>query len=199
MVVDLEPEGGAVHAFGREIATETRFSDYRSVGGILFPFLSREIEIETGKVLNEMKITSIVLNEKLDPRVFSPPVLTLTPLQKLLADLFGERSDANAVMWTYRDFRRAHPDVDTDEGMEVIGYQMLKMGDHQAAVALLTANALAYPHSSGAAFGLGRSYRETGELVKARDQFETALRLDPANKRARDALKAMSDEKAKPD
>jgi len=64
---------------------------------------------------------------------------------------------------------------------------------------LLTANALAYPRSSGAAFGLGRAYRETRHFAKAREQFETAIRLDPDNKRARDALADMREEKAQRD
>jgi Tfp pilus assembly protein PilF len=72
--------------------------------------------------------------------------------------------------------------------MQIIGYQMLKMGDGASAVALLAANAADYPQSSGAAFGLGRAYCETKQLPKARAQFETALRLDPNNKRAWDAL-----------
>lgn len=178
----------SIHAFGKEMPTETRFSDYRSVTGVLFSFSSKEVEIATGKVLNEMKTSSISVNEKLDPDVFSPPVFKQTPLQKLMADVFGERSDINAVMWTYREFRHAHPEINSDESMQVIGYQMLKMGDGASAVALLAANAVDYPQSSSAAFGLGRAYSETKQLSKARGQFETALRLDPNNKRARDAL-----------
>src|SRR5207249_1330386 len=139
-----------------------------------FSFSSKEVEIASGKILNEMKITSITVNETLDPAVFSPPVFTPTPLQKLLTDLFGERSDVNAVMWTYHDFRRAHPDIDTDEALQVIGYQMLKMGDRSAAAVLLAANAADHPKSSGAAFGLGRAYWETKEFSKARAQFELA-------------------------
>ena len=34
-----------------------------------FPSPSKEVETATGKVLNEMKTTSIVLNQKLDPRI----------------------------------------------------------------------------------------------------------------------------------
>jgi tetratricopeptide (TPR) repeat protein len=88
-------------------------------------------------------------------------------------------------MWTYHDFVRAHTEIDTDEGMQVIGYQMPKMGDHRASVPLLAANAAEHPQSSGAAFALGRAYRETKEFANARAQFENALRLDPNNKRAR--------------
>ncbi len=142
----------AIHAFGGAVATETRFSDFRSVDGILFPFSSKEVEIATGKVLNEMRTTSIVANQNFDPAIFSPPVFPHTLLQTTMELLFGERTDGEAVMWTYRDFRRAHPDVDTDVAMQVTGYQMLKMGDHPAAVALLTANAADHPKSSGAAF-----------------------------------------------
>jgi hypothetical protein len=178
----------SVHAFGREIATETRFSDYRPIDGILFSFSSKEVEIATGKVLNEFRTTSITVNEKLDPAVFSPPTFTPGPLQKLLADLYGERTDVNAVLWSYHEFRRAHPEIETDEGMQAIGYQTLKMGDHPAAVALLEANAKEHPKSSDAFFGLGRAYREQKEFAKARAQFEMALKVDPDNKRARQAL-----------
>lgn len=102
-------------------------------------------------------------------------------------------------MWTYRDFRRARPDVDTDEGIEVIGYQMLKMGDNPSAVVLLSANLTDYPRSSAAGFGLGRAYQEAGQFANARRQFEAALRLDPTNARARAALAIVRDEKTKRD
>jgi hypothetical protein len=184
----------ASHAFGGAVATETRFSDFRPVNGILFPFSSKEVEIATGKVLNEMRTTSIVANQQLDPAIFSPPVFPHTLLQTTMELLFGERTDVEAVMWTYRDFRRAHPDVETDEAMQVIGYQMLKMGDHPAAVALLTANAADYSKSSGAAFGLGRAWRETRQTAKARAAFGSALRLDPKNERALQALNEMDAE-----
>jgi cytochrome c-type biogenesis protein CcmH/NrfG len=66
------------------------------------------------------------------------------------------------------------------------------MGDHRASVALLAANAAEHPQSSGAAFALGRAYRETKEFAKARAQFENAIRLDPNNKRAREGLNALA-------
>lgn len=62
-----------------------------------------------------MKTSSLVINQELDPSIFSPPVLKLTPLQKLMDQLFQERSDTQAVMWSYADFRTAHPDLATDE------------------------------------------------------------------------------------
>ena len=65
------------------------------------------------------------------------------------------------------------------------------MGDYPSAVALLEANSAAYARSSGAAFGLGRAYKTAGRLDEAKKQFERALALDPANKRAKDALESL--------
>ncbi len=178
-----------IHAFGESVASEERFGDFRAVEGVEFAFSSREVEIATGKVLNEMQWNSITVNEDLAPAVFSPPSFTRTPVQDLLEKLYQERADHEAVMWSYRGFRRAYPDLDTDAGTQAIGYQMLKMGDSASAVTLLQANAAEHPRSSGAAFGLGRALRTAGKPAEARAAFERAVALDPSNKRAAEALK----------
>lgn len=178
-----------IHAFGAEVATETRYSDFRKVDGVLFAFLAQKVEIASGKVLNTFKTRAIEINRKLDPSVFSPPHVKRTPLEGLLERLFAERTDKQAVLWSYRDFRRANPQVDTDFAMEVIGYQILKMGEVDTAIALLAENAWAYPKSSGAQFGLGRAHATAGHTAEAKAAFISALALDPANKRASAALK----------
>lgn|GEM_PF-725407 len=180
-----------IHAFGSSIASEERFGDYRTVDGILFAFADREVEIATGKVLNEMQWTSITLNRDLDPRAFSPPRFTHTPLQRFLEQLYEERSDEKAVLWTYRDFRRAHANLDTRAGVEVIGYQMVKMGDHQGAIALLQANAADYPRAASSAFALGRAYVAAGNVADGRTALQRALAIDPAYERAAKALAAL--------
>ncbi|MFI5120752.1 MAG: tetratricopeptide repeat protein [Thermoanaerobaculia bacterium] len=73
----------------------------------------------------------------------------------------------------------------------MIGYQILKMGDVEPAIALLEANARDHPGSSGAAFGLGRALSTAGRSAEARTAFMRALALDPGNKRARAALDAV--------
>jgi hypothetical protein len=180
-----------IHAFGGSVASEVRFGDYRPVNGILFAFSDREVEIATGKVLNEMRWESITLNRDLDPRAFSPPVFTRTPLQQFLEQLYDERGDALSVLWTYRDFRRAHPGVDTRAGVEFIGYQMLKMSDHHAAIELLRANEADYPRAAAAAFALGRAYATAGDAPDARGAFQRALAIDPKFARAAAALEAL--------
>lgn len=182
-----------IHAFGEKVSSETRFSDFRPVDGVLFPFRSEEVEIGTGRVLNAMQWREIVVNRPIDPSVFSPPVLRRTPVQTLMDQLYQERDDLEAVRWTDADFRRAHPDIDTDEAIQAIGYQMLKSGAGPSAVLVLSANARAHPQSSSAAFGLGRACAATGQTETARKEFERALAIDPKNERARNALAALPD------
>jgi tetratricopeptide (TPR) repeat protein len=186
-----ERKAAPIHAFGEKVTTETRFNDYRPVEGVLFSFLTTEVDIGTGRALNEFRTKSITANHDYDPRTFSPPEFTRTPLQKLLEQLYAERADVGAVMWSYADFRRGLPNVDSREGIEMIGYQMLKMGDVTVAVELLKANAADYPRAAGAAFGLGRAYKTAGDIPRAREELQRALKLDPNHKRAADALKSL--------
>jgi hypothetical protein len=177
-----------IHAFGAAVASEERFGDYRSVDGILFPFRASEAEIATGKELGSMQWGAIDVNRDLPREWFSPPQYTRTPLQDFLEHLYYERADTSALRWTYFAFRRAHPETDTREGIEVIGYQMLKMGDNAGGIAVLAMNAEDYPQSSTSAFGLGRAYNAAGDKLRAQQSFERALQLDPNNRRAADAL-----------
>jgi hypothetical protein len=177
-----------IHAFGAPVASEERFGDYRAVDGILFPFKATETEIATGKELSSMQWGAIDVNRDLPREWFSPPQFTRTVLQDFLEHLYNERADTSALRWTYFAFRRAHPETDTREGIETIGYQMLKMGDNTGGVLVLAMNAEDYPQSSTSAFGLGRAYNSAGDRLRAQQSFERALQLDPNNKRAADAL-----------
>jgi hypothetical protein len=180
-----------VHAFGDEVKSENRWSDYRAVNGVLFPYSNREVEIATGKELNASTMQSITVNEKFDVSYFGPPQFERTPLQQTLEQLYMERTDPICVMWTYRGFRAAHPDIDTRTGVEFIGYQMVKMGDFKGATELLQANAADYPNSASAQYGLGRAYQASGDNGRAREAFAKALQIDPHFKRASDGLNAL--------
>ena len=177
-----------VHAFGNEVTSETLYSDYKPVEGILFPFLTRETDLKTGKELNRFVTSSYILNQRIDAAKFSPPDFAHTPLQSVMEKLYEQRDDPIAVTWTYADFRSAYEGVETDEAMRIIGYQMLKMKAYSSAIALLEANVRDYPQSSMAAFSLGRAYHYAGEDSKARTEYERALKLDPKNAKASDGL-----------
>lgn len=177
-----------IHAFGAPVASEERYGDYRAVDGIVFPFKATETEIASGKEISSMQWGAIEANRELPREWFSPPRFTRTLLQDFLEHLYYERADTSALRWTYFAFRRAHPETDTREGIETIGYQMLKMGDYTGGIAILAMNADDYPQSSTSAFGLGRAYNTAGDTARARQAFERAVNLDPKNKRAGDAL-----------
>lgn len=182
------------HAYGEAVTSETRVGDYRPVAGVLFAHSYVQTDIESGAMLSRMQWRSIEGDRDLPPRWFSPPQFERTPVQRFLENLYGERTDPAAVLWTYEEFRRAHPDVDTRAGVELIGYQMLKMGEVAQATALLEANLRDHPDSADAAFGLARAYRAGGDLAAARRQLEAALRLDPDHRRARRELEALRED-----
>jgi hypothetical protein len=190
-LIIAERHSAPVHAFGASIRSENRISDYRQVNGVMFAFSVREVEIATGKELNSNTVQSIVVNQPLESEFFSPPRFPHTPLQRMLEQLYEERTDSVAVMWTYRGFRQANPTIDTRDGVEFIGYQMVKMGDFKGAIDLLTQNATDYPKSASAQFGLGRACAAAGQSQEARAHFEKALEIDPNFKKASDGLNAL--------
>ena len=187
-----------VHAFGDKIASETRYSDFRRVNGVLFPFRSSEVEIATGKELNRMQWGSITANRDIPVSWFSPPVYQRNAIETFTEQLYMQREDPSSVMWTYRVFRRANPNVDTSDAAQVAGYQALKMDQTASAIALLEQNAKDYPNKANAAFGLGRAYAAAGRTEEARVQFQRALKLDPKHGRAAAALADLDRATAKP-
>ena len=180
-----------IHAFGEPVRSENRISDYRRVDGVLFSFLVVEAQISTGNELNRFTTQSIEVNAKLDLSFFAPPQYVRTPMQQFMEQLYMERTDPVSVMFTYRQFRAADPGIDTRDGVEFIGYQMVKMSDFNGAVELLKANAADYPQSASAQFGLGRAYKAAGDLGNARGAFQQALKIDHNFKKAADGLNAL--------
>ncbi len=180
-----------IHAFGAEVRSENRIGDYRRVHGVLFPFQITEVEIATGRELNSNTVQSIEVNPSLDAAFFHPPQFVRTPLQEMLEQLYMERTDAASVLWTYHQFRAAHPGVDTRAGVEFIGYQMAKMKDFNGAVELLAANVRDYPQAASSEFGLGRAYQAAGDAENARVHFRKALQIDPTFKKATAGLAAL--------
>ena len=147
------------HAYGEKVKTETRPSDYRRVAGVLFSFAEREVDIATGTMLTEMQWGKIEANRELPPYWFSPPAFARSRVQTLIDHLYLARTDPKAVMWSYEQFRRTYPDADTRAAVEFIGYQFLKMGSVDSAVALLTANLRDHPDAASAKKSLDRALK----------------------------------------
>jgi len=180
-----------IHAFGQPVTTESRFLDYEPVNGVLIPRRTVEVEMATGKVLAESRSVIVEANTITDLSIFSPAPRAKTPLQDILEKLYAERADSISVMYSYRLFRQTHPDIDTRDGIEFVGYQMAKTNDFAASVELLKANAADYPASARAQFGVGRALQAAGDNDGAAHAFHKALELDPQFKKATDGLNAL--------
>ena len=49
---------------------ETRFSDLRKIGGVVFPFSSTDTDLKTGKILEQTSVREIKLNPDFDQTIF---------------------------------------------------------------------------------------------------------------------------------
>jgi hypothetical protein len=182
-----------IHAFGAEVSQVTRITDYRDVGGMQVPHRFVSTEVPSGHELSSMQWGRIEANRALPADWFAPPDLERTPLQQFIENLFGQRSDVDALLWTFHAFRDANPGVDTETAVNFAGYQVLKMGEVDTAIALLTENVAAYPDRAGARFELGRAFDIAGDLAKARKTYGEALDIDPEHERAKRALAALGE------
>jgi hypothetical protein len=185
-----------IHAFGDAIKTETRVSGYQSVNGALFPTKFEEYVIATGQPVEALSPgwVSIQANVPLPLDYFSPPREPDTPLARMLNAVFASRNHPGDALGWYLDFRRnpTNNGIDTEAGMEAVGYQCLKNGAVETAILLLEANLKDYPRSAAAHFGLGRAYNTADRTREAEAHFRQALSIDPAYQRAADALAEMT-------
>lgn len=193
-LIVAERRSALFHAFGEPITSETRIYDYRPVAGVLFAHHFAETVIGSGAALTEMRWGRIQAHHDLAESWFSPPDFERTRFQAFLEHLYVERTDTQAVMWTYHDFRRLFPEVDTRAGVELIGYQMLKMGSPEQAISLLEANARDHADSATSHFGLGRALASADRSTEARVALKRALALDPDHQRAAAVLEDLETE-----
>jgi hypothetical protein len=188
--------GGAapIHAFGEDVTSLTRISDYRPVAGVRIAHRFVSVRMPAGEELSSMQWRKIEGNVDLPEDWFSPPEFRRTALQAFIENLYGQRSDVDSVMWTYHEFRRFRPEVNTSDAVNVAGYQILKVGDVLQAIALLEQSVSDNPGSADSHFGLARAYRTAGRLDEARAGFERALLVEPEHERAKRALAEMKAE-----
>lgn len=58
---------------------ETRYADYRAVGGVMYPFRQSEHVVETGELLSSSVVTSIRVNPTFEDRQFERPAASDAP------------------------------------------------------------------------------------------------------------------------
>lgn len=177
-----------IHAFGLYVQRLTRISDYREIGGILIPFRFVTVEMPSLRVLDSMQWGHVDVNVDLPDDWFSPPDFERGPTQALIEHLFHQRDDLSAMLWTYHEFRLARPATDTADAVNIAGFQILKMGQSENAIALLQQNVADYPDRADTRYNLGRAYESVERFDEAKTEFQKAVENDRAYKRAQDAL-----------
>jgi tetratricopeptide (TPR) repeat protein len=192
-MIDAERRTVPMHAFGKRYSTIDALADYHRDGGVMRAHTFKEIDEDTGEILTQSTVTSVQVNPNLPVAMFLPPQWNRTPLQTMIQRIYDERDEARSVLDTYRNFS-ALVDIRADatgDAIDFVGYQCLKMGHPDTAVALLSQNVADHPHSAPAHFGLGRAYEASGHIEDARSQYLAATALDPGYKRAKDALDSL--------
>ena len=180
-----------IHAFGDNVLSLTRITDYRPINGVLIPHRYEQVRLPSSEPLSAMQWKKIEANVNLPMDWFKPPTFQRTKLQTFIENLYGQRTDINSVLWTYHEFRRANKKIETIEAVNFVGFQILKMGEINNAIILLEQNLIDYPNSLDANLELGLAYKAANQLSKAKQKFKAVLKIEPSNKRANSELRKL--------
>jgi len=177
-----------IHAFGDDVFSLTRISDYRSIEGVLIAHRFEQLRLPSNEPLSSMQWKKIEGNVDFPSDWFTPPIFQRTKLQTFIENLYWQKTDINSVLWTYHEFRRAYKNLETNEAVDFAGFQILKMGEVDNAIAILEQNLKDYPNALNTNLQLGIAYKTANRSDDAREQFLTVLKVDPENKRAKSEL-----------
>ena len=113
-------------------------------------------------------------------------------LPELLKEAFSA-NDFNLAAEREKQWRAdpANAYFDTEAAVNSLGYELLAAGRVDQAIAVFRLNAAAYPRSANAYDSLGDAYKTKGDRGAAIQSYEKALALDPSQRSASDALRAL--------
>ena len=113
-------------------------------------------------------------------------------LAERMRDAFaaGDSTGALKLHLAYKTDPR-HAYTDTEVELNALGYELLRQGRREAAIAVLQLNTADHPGSSNAFDSLGEALMEAGRREDAVRSYERALALDPANENARQMLEKL--------
>jgi hypothetical protein len=75
-----------------------------------------------------------------------------------------------------------------EEGIETLGRGLVAQGDHKQGLEILQLNQMLFSESPAAANALADGYRASGDDISARIYYDMALRMDPDNAHAKQAV-----------
>ena len=82
-----------------------------------------------------------------------------------------------------------------EDSLNNFGYEILEKNDTPSAIQVFQLNAEIYPQSANVWDSLAEAYMKSGDMKKARENYEKALTLDPKNDHAKETLKKINDTK----
>lgn len=84
-----------------------------------------------------------------------------------------------------------------ERSLNEFGYELLEKNDLSGAIRILTLNAEEFPDSPNVWDSLGETYLKAGDLKKAKEHYEKALKLDPQSETAKAMLKKINEASVK--
>lgn len=84
-----------------------------------------------------------------------------------------------------------------EDSLNNFGYEILGKNDAASAIQVFQLNAELYPQSANVWDSLAEAYMKSGDMKKARENYEKALTLDPKDDNAKERLKKINQAKEK--
>ena len=84
-----------------------------------------------------------------------------------------------------------------EDSLNNFGYEILEKNDAASAIQVFQLNAELYPQSANVWDSLAEAYMKSGDMRKARENYEKALTLDPKDNNAKERLKKINETKDK--
>jgi tetratricopeptide (TPR) repeat protein len=127
------------------------------------------------------------------------------PRPMTLDEELGEqyrKKGLQASLDDYADLKRKYygrAAFDFGEGsLDVFGYSLLENNDTAGAIEVFKLNADMFSDSANVWDSLAEGYLKAGDLRKAQENYEKALKLDPANQAAKEALTKVKEAQPNP-
>ena len=179
-----------VHARGALRPTMAVYSKFITVNGVHWPAVSQDVDLNTGDVLDGVEWTSIQGNVITDRKIFDAPQthptgITTVALQML--DMAARHQGVAAMMARYDRFR-ATPEgksADVSYDMNWLGYELLKVDDYPAAMAIFNRMIAENPKSSTFYVSLGDAYAQQDNRKAAVGAYDRALAQNPRDEAAK--------------
>jgi predicted Zn-dependent protease len=109
------------------------------------------------------------------------------------------KKDIKAALEYYGDLKKKYYGRGAydfgEDSLNNFGYEILEKNDAASAIQVFQLNAELYPQSANVWDSLAEAYMKSGDMKKARENYEKALTLDPKDDNAKERLKKINEAK----